>query len=206
MYKGEVFNSVTHLIGAVAALAGLVVLVILASLQADPWKIVSVSLYGYSLFQLYLVSTLYHGLTEGTAKRVFNKLDHAAIYVLIAGTYTPFALVTLRDTWGWWLFAVIWGLALMGLLIDMRPQRGKRYIPMIIYLLMGWLMVVAIMPLYRQIGAGGASLLLAGGVFYTSGLYFYARASAHNAAHGLWHLFVLAGSISHYFAILYYVL
>jgi hemolysin III len=205
MYHGERFNSISHLVGAALALAGVVVLVTLASWKGDPWKIVSFSIYGASLFLLYTLSTLYHSL-RGRAKDIFRKLDHIAIYLLIAGTYTPLALVTLRGAWGWSLFGIIWGLAIVGIIVDSLHKKGSRTIQMVIYLLMGWLIVVAMYPLIQALPRGGLLLLVLGGVFYTSGMIFYAIDDRMKHAHGIWHLFVLAGSISHYLAILLYVL
>ena len=180
--KGERFNGISHLTGAALALAGAVVLVVVAAQSGDVRRVVAFSVYGASLFLLYLVSTLYHSLT-GRAKRVFRVLDHQAIYLLIAGTYTPFTLVTLYGPTGWWLFGVIWALALLGLVIDALPLD----------------------PLLRVLPRAGFYWLLAGGIFYTSGMVFYALDRRYPWMHGVWHLFVLAGSISHYVAILVYV-
>ncbi|MCW8854948.1 MAG: hemolysin III family protein [Gammaproteobacteria bacterium] len=204
MHDGEKLNSITHLIGAVAALAGCVVLVVFASMQGDPWKIVSFSVYGTTLFLLYLFSTLYHGL-EGNAKKVFRRLDHLAIYLLIAGTYTPFTLVTLNGNWGWSIFGTVWGLALTGMIIEFIPQK-KRIVPVIIYLLMGWICLVALKPLLAALPMTGFWWLLTGGLFYTVGIVFYVFDKKVNHFHGVWHLFVLAGSACHYFTVLLYVL
>ncbi len=205
MYYGERFNSISHLIGAALALAGMVVLVVYASEQGDPWKIVSFSIYGATLFLLYSLSTLYHSL-RGRAKQFFQKLDHVAIYLLIAGSYTPLTLVTLRGVWGWTLFGIIWGLAIIGIIVDSLHRQGSRAIPMTLYLLMGWLILVAMYPLSQALPTGGLALLVLGGVFYTGGTVFYALDNKMKHAHGIWHLFVLAGSISHYLVILRYVL
>jgi len=204
MYHGERFNSISHLVGAALALAGLVVLVVFASLQGDLWKIVSFSVYGASLFLLYTISTLYHSL-RGRAKKVFMKLDHIAIYLLIAGTYTPLTLVTLRGFWGWTLFCIIWGLAVVGIIVDSLHKKGSRAIQMAIYLLMGWLILVAMYPLIEALPRTALVLLVLGGIFYTSGITFYILDERMKHAHGIWHLFVLAGSISHYLAVLLYV-
>jgi hemolysin III len=204
MYQGERFNSISHLMGTVLALAGTVALLILAVRQADPWKIVSFSLYGASLFLLYAVSTLYHSL-RNRAKAVFRKLDHLAIYMLIAGTYTPFALVTLRGGWGWSLFGIIWGLAVVGMSVEFLPRRGARILPVVIYLLMGWLVLIALKPLLQALPIIGFVWLVAGGLCYTLGMIFYGLDTRLRHAHGVWHLFVLAGSISHYIAIFFYV-
>ena len=177
----------------------------LAALQGDPWKIVSFSIYGTSLFLLYTLSTLYHSL-RGRAKVFFRKLDHVAIYLLIAGSYTPFTLVTLRGVWGWTLFVIIWGLAIAGIIVDGLHKEGARTLQMVIYLLMGWLILAAIYPLIKALPGGGLVLLVLGGVFYTRGMIFYAVDERMKHAHGIWHLFVLAGSISHYLAVLLYIL
>ncbi len=203
MNNGERFNSISHLIGAVAALAGGTVLVVVAAADGDVWRIVSFSVYGTTLFLLYLVSTLYHGL-DGRAKQVFRRLDHQAIYLLIAGTYTPFALVTLRGPVGWWLFGAIWGIALLGIVLDALPLRGRRIIAVVIYILMGWLVLFALDPLLAAIPRAGFLWLLAGGLFYTFGVLFFALDHWYPWTHAVWHLFVLAGSVSHYFAVLFY--
>jgi hemolysin III len=205
MIKGERFNSISHLVGAALALAGGVVLVVVASRSGDAYRIVSFSVYGATLFLLYLVSTLYHGLPAGRAKRVFRVLDHQAIYLLIAGSYTPFTLVSLDGIVGWWMFGAIWGMAVLGLVLDALPRHGARVLQMIIYFVMGWLIVLAINPLLAALSCAGFIWLLSGGLFYTSGIVFYALDRRHPWMHGIWHLFVLAGSISHYVAILLYV-
>ena len=205
MVKGERFNSISHLIGAALALAGAVVLVVLASGDGDVRRVLSFSIYGTTLFLLYLISTLYHGLPPGRAKRVCRVLDHQAIYLLIAGSYTPFTLVTLEGAVGWWMFGAIWSMAVLGLVLDALPRRGRRVVPVVIYLAMGWLIVLAIDPLLAVLPREGFLWLLTGGVFYSSGVLFYALDHRFPWMHGLWHLFVLAGSVSHYVAILVYV-
>lgn len=205
MIDGEKFNAISHLVGAVLALAGSVVLIVLASLDGDPWRIVSVAIYGLTLLLMYSFSTLYHGL-RGRAKRVFRKLDHQSIYLLIAGSYTPFCLVTLRGAWGWWLFGGIWGLALVGGAQDLWPGRRRHVLSVSIYLVMGWLALAALVPLLRVLGTAGFAWVAAGGLFYTVGIVFYALDKRVIHAHGVWHLFVLAGSAAHYVAILRYVL
>jgi hemolysin III len=199
VYKGERFNSISHLIGAVAALAGLVIVVVAAARQGDPWKIVSFSVYGATLFFLYTVSTLYHSL-RGRAK-----LDHYSIYFLIAGTYTPFALVTLRGGWGWTIFGIIWGLAALGIALEALPQGGNRVLSVVVYVLMGWLVLVALEPLLEALPMTGFWWLLLGGLFYTGGLVFYFLDEKVRHFHGVWHLFVLAGSVCHYLTILFFV-
>jgi len=204
MYKGERLNSISHLLGAVFALAGGAVLITLAAVNGDSLRIISFSVYGFTLFLLYLISTLYHSLT-GPAKRVFQILDHQAIYLLIAGTYTPFTLVGLNGTLGWWMFGVIWGLAAFGIVLDALPRTGPRVLPIIIYLVMGWLCLFALDPILAALPPQGFRWLLAGGIFYTSGIVFYILDHWYPRCHGIWHLFVLAGSISHYFAILLFL-
>jgi hemolysin III len=204
MDREERINTVTHLFGAVLALAGLVVLVVLAGLQGDPWKIVSFSVYGVTLTALYLSSTVYHGM-QGKTKALLQKFDHAAIYLLIAGTYTPFTLVTLRGAWGWSLFGVIWGLAFIGIVQETLLKTKKRILSVVIYLLMGWIVVAAIRPFARALPVPGLAWLVAGGLSYTFGVVFYALDKRIPYGHGIFHLFVLAGSVCHYLAILLYV-
>ena len=204
MIKGERFNGISHLIGAALAIAGAVVLLVVAAQDGAARRLVAFSIYGATLFLLYLISTLYHSL-PGRAKRVFQVLDHQAIYLLIAGTYTPFTLVTLYGPTGWWLFGAIWGLALLGLVIDALPRRGARVVPFVIYFTMGWLVLFALNPLLATLPRAGFYWLLAGGLLYTSGIVFFALDRRFPWMHGVWHLFVLAGSISHYVAILRYV-
>jgi len=205
MYYGEKLNAFTHLGGAVLALLGAVVLVVLAALEGDPWKVVSVSVYGLTLVLLYTFSTLYHGL-RGRAKNVLQRLDHQSIYLLIAGSYTPFCLVTLRGPWGWSLFGVVWGLAVLGGLQEFWARSEARILSVVIYVVMGWAAVVALVPLYRALGSAGFAWVVAGGLCYTVGIVFYALDSRLAHAHGVWHLFVLAGSATHYVAVLRYVL
>jgi len=204
MYHGERLNSSTHLLGTVLAAAGATVLVIVATRQGDPWKIISFSIYGTLLFALYTLSTLYHS-TRGKAKDVFRKLDHCSIYLLIAGTYTPFTLVTLRGAWGWSLFGVIWGLAALGIIQEAWLGKGARILSLVIYVLMGWLGVIAVNPLIAALTPAGFAWLATGGLFYTVGIIFYALDETLRHGHGIWHLFVLAGSASHYLALLLYV-
>jgi len=204
MYYGEKFNAVTHLVGAVLALAGSVVLVMVAALGGDPWKVVSVSIYGLTLVLLYSFSVLYHSL-RGRAKNVLRELDHQSIYLLIAGSYTPFCLVSLRGPWGWSLFGVVWGLAVLGGLQELRPKNEARILSVVIYVLMGWVVLVALVPLLKALGPAGFVWVAAGGLFYTIGIAFYALDTRLAHAHGVWHLFVIAGSVAHYVAILRFV-
>ncbi|QKS29370.1 MAG: hemolysin III family protein [Candidatus Accumulibacter similis] len=205
MYHGEKLNAWTHLLGAVLALVGGVVLIVLAARTGDPWKIVSVSIYGATLVLLYSFSTLYHSF-RGRAKEIFQKLDHQSIYLLIAGSYTPFCLVTLRGPWGWSLLAVVWGLAVVGSVQEFWLKSEARVLSVVIYVVMGWAVLAALLPLLRALGTAGFVWLAVGGVAYTVGIIFYALDSRLPHAHGIWHLFVLAGSAAQYVAILLYVL
>lgn len=206
MKKDEKLNTITHLAGAILAIPALVVLIVYASLQGNPWKIVSFSIYGTTLFLLYFFSTIYHAHNPGRRKRFLQKLDHIAIYLLIAGTYTPLLLVTLRGPWGWSLFGSVWGLAAFGIVVDSLHKKGPRIIPMVLYFLMGWIIIIASAPLIREFDLAGITWLLIGGLFYTGGIYFYAQDKKNERFHGIWHLFVMAGSISHYICVLLYIL
>ena len=204
MYEGERFNSISHLVGAVLALIGAAVLVSLASAGGEATRIVSFSVYGLTLFLLYLFSTLYHSL-RGPAKQVLRVFDHHAIYLLIAGSYTPFCLVALGGATGWWLFGSVWGLALLGIVIDTLRGSGGNLVSVVLYLVMGWLILFALYPIITALPATGFRLLVTGGLFYTVGVICYALDRVRSWCHGVWHLFVLAGSASHYFAILLYL-
>lgn len=203
MLRGERFNSISHLAGAVLAAAGLAMLVTQAALQDDAWKVVGFSIYGSTLFLLYAASACYHGF-RGRAKAVFQRFDHAAIYLLIAGTYTPFALVSLRGAWGWSLFGVVWGFAVVGIVQEFIPKRG-RAISVVLYIVMGWLALIALVPLLRALSPAGVTWLVAGGALYTLGVVFFALDQRLRFGHEIWHLFVLGGSGAHYFAVLRYV-
>jgi hemolysin III len=204
MYYGERFNSISHLVGAALALAGSVLLIVLAARLGDPWKIVSFSIYGAMLVALYAFSTLYHSV-RGRAKDVLRKFDHCSIYLLIAGSYTPFALVSLRGPWGWSLLGTVWGLGLVGILQEIWFAKGARVLSLVIYVLMGWLALVAVEPLWQALTPAGFAWLVGGGIFYTVGIIFYATDHKVRHGHGLWHLFVLAGSICHFVTVLLYV-
>ncbi|PYQ27761.1 MAG: hemolysin III [Acidobacteria bacterium] len=204
MVRGERFNSITHLVGTVLALIGASALVTSAAQHADARTITAVGVYGGMLVILYVSSTLYHSLV-GVAKRVFHVFDHCTIYLLIAGTYTPFMLVTLRGPWGWTLFALVWTLALAGVLKDALLHGRFRWISIVLYMLMGWLVVVAIGPLRHALPAAGIAWLLVGGIAYTVGMIFFALSKRVRYTHGVWHLFVLGGSVCHYVAVYRYV-
>ena len=204
MYHGERFNSISHLAGAGLALAGASVLIVLAALRGDPWKIVSFSIYGVMLVALYVFSTLYHSV-RGRGKNVLRKFDHCTIYLLIAGSYTPFALVSLRGAWGWSLLGVVWSLALIGIVQEIWLAKGARALSLVIYLLMGWLALVAVSPLWAALTPAGFAWLAAGGACYTVGIGFYATDHKLRHGHGCWHLCVLGGSICHFITVLLYV-
>lgn len=202
MYYGERFNSISHLVGASFALVGGVVLVTMAMIDGGIGRIVSYTIYAVTLFVLYLSSTLYHSVS-GSAKEFLQKVDHQAIYLLIAGTYTPFIVLAMDGNSRWKMLAAVWGLAACGMMLDALPRRGARILPVIIYLLMGWFCVLFPDTFLAALPPEGLAWLIAGGVFYTSGVIFFALDSWYPWCHGIWHLFVLAGSISHYIAILY---
>ena len=201
----EIFNSVTCGIGFCLSVAALVILIVSASRGGDAWRIVSVSIYGASLVLLFLFSTLYHSIPSKKAKHVFEILDHCTIYVLIAGTYTPFALVRLHGPGGWSLFGAVWGLAVLGIVFKAIFISRFPVFSAVVYLLMGWLVVIAFRPLLQHLAAAGIGWLLAGGVIYSAGLLFYAWRTLP-FRHTVWHVFVLVGCGCHFVAVLKYVL
>lgn len=205
MYKGERFNSITHLAGSIAAIIGLVMLIVTTSRQGEVLSIFSVTIYGITLVLLYVFSTLNHSL-RGKAKNIFQKLDFLAIYLLIAGTYTPFSLITLREDLGWIIFGLVWGLAILGIMLELFQNKKNRTISIVIYLVMGWVIIIAIKPLIHALGITGFGWLLLGGLFYTFGVFFYVYEERVKHFHGIWHLCVLAGSTIQYFTVFYYVL
>ena len=201
MYKGEFFNSISHLIGATFALIGASVLITLASIEGDLLKIVSYSIYSATLFLLYLSSTLYHSF-QGRTKAIFRRCDYLAIYLLIAGTYTPFTLVAMQSSDGWWLFSIVWSLAAIGMVVENLPIKGPRVIPIIIYLLMGWACAFMLDEIMAVLTPLGFKLLIGGGLVYTVGVIFYILDNWFKHMHQIWHIFVIGGSLCHYFAIL----
>jgi hemolysin III len=205
MHFGERFNSVTHLVGTVLSAAGVATLVTMAAMERDPYKIVSFAVYGAMLLVLYTISTLYHWVRSPRAKAVLQKCDHSAIYLLIAGSYTPFTLVTLRGPWGWSLFGVSWGLAALGIVQELTLGRRTRSVSMVIYVMMGWLALVAIRPLVSALPPAGTAWLLAGGLIYSAGIYFFINDERIRHGHGIWHLFVLGGSLCQFVSIARYV-
>ena len=195
----ELFNSITHGIGLALSVAGFAVLLILAITRGSSWQIVSCAVYGTTLVALYAASTLYHGIPAPTLKRLFRILDHSAIYLLIAGTYTPFLLVNLRGPLGWTLLSVVWTLAIAGILFKLWFVDRLPILSTLVYLSMGWLALIAIKPLIAAVPHSGLAWLLAGGALYSFGVVFYAKKIPY--AHAIWHVFVIAGSICHYVAI-----
>ena len=200
----EIAHGITHGIGAGLSVAGLVVLVILAARRGDVYQIVSFSIYGASLVILYLASTLYHSFQRPRVKQVFRIIDHAAIYLLIAGTYTPFLLVGMRGKLGWTLLVIIWGLAALGVGFKVLFIHRFEKLSVLTYILMGWLSVAMMKELWINIPVGGLIWLAAGGAAYTVGVIFYALKKIPYM-HAVWHLFVLGGSLCHYFAVLLYL-
>ena len=200
----EIAHAVTHGIGILLSVAGLALLVTFASLYGDVWHITSCSIYGATLILLYTASTLYHGIPMPRAKQLLRRFDHAAIFLLIAGTYTPFTLVNLRGGWGWTLFGLVWGIAALGVLLEFFRDKRLKWLSLSLYLGLGWLVMIAIKPLIDSVETGGLVLLLAGGLCYSLGVIFYVwkRMAYH---HAVWHLFVMAGSVLHFFSVFFYV-
>jgi len=201
----EFANSLTHGLGTVLAMAALVIMVVLAAMKGTARHVVGVSIFGACLVLLYATSTVYHALRDPRVKSLFHILDHAAIFLLIAGTYTPYCLATLRGTWGWSLFGVVWGLALVGVTLKAIFGPRLRWLSTLVYIAMGWIVLVALKPLAVSLPAGGLVTLFGGGVFYTAGVVFYAwkRLLYH---HAIWHLFVILGSACHVVSVLFYVI
>ncbi len=200
--KEEIFNSITHGVGVLLSIAALVILVVLAVGKGNTWHVVSFSIFGSTMVLLYLASTLYHSFTKERIKNLFARFDHAAIFLLIAGTYTPFLLTILRGTLGWTLFGIIWGVAIAGVVIRSIYLTRFRKLMVALYVGMGWMFVVAVGPLIKNLPQISIIFLFLGGIFYSVGVVFYMWRNL-KYGHGIWHLFVLAGSIMHFFAVLY---
>ncbi|WP_346863169.1 hemolysin III family protein [uncultured Draconibacterium sp.] len=198
----EIFNSITHGIGTLLSIAALVLLIVFAAIKGNAWHVVSFSIFGTTLVLLYLSSTLYHSFTKEKVKNIFVRFDHAAIFLLIAGTYTPFLLTALRGALGWTLFGIIWSVAIAGVVIRSIYLTRFRKLMVGIYLVMGWLFVVAIGPMMKNLPALSIIFLFLGGLMYSIGVVFYAWRTL-KYGHGIWHLFVLAGSIMHFFSVIY---
>jgi hemolysin III len=201
----EIAHAITHGLGLLLSVAACSVMVILASQRGNVWHITGVAIFGATLIVLYAASTLYHALTHTKAKRIFKFLDYSAIYLLIAGTYTPFTLVTLRGGWGWSLFGVAWGLAITGAVLEVVTKRKYKWLSMAFYLGMGWLIVVAIKPLYAALDTRGLVLMAVGGAAYTGGAALYALGK-FKYHHAIWHVLVLVGSFCHFLAVMYTVI
>jgi hemolysin III len=201
----ELANTLTHGIGLLLVLVAVPFLIVLAATRATVWHVVAVSIYGASLITLYAASTIYHWVRHAPAKRILQIIDHSAIYLLIAGTYTPFMLVNLRGGWGWTLLALIWAIALLGITWKLLSKEHHMVLSTILYIAMGWLVVIAARPLFRAVPPGGLGWLLAGGLAYTLGVVFFSS-SRFRFNHAIWHLFVLLGSACHYVAVIHYVL
>lgn len=203
--KEEVANAITHGIGAALSVAALVILIVFAALKGTPWHVVSFTVYGVSMLLLYISSTLVHGFRDGKAKDLFEIFDHSAIYLFIAGTYTPLMLIVVKGTLGWSIFGIVWGIAILGCAFKAYFVKKFLFMSTIFYILMGWLIVIAWEPLTTNMASGGIILLAIGGLMYTLGTVFYVW-RGFPFHHAVWHLFVLAGSILHFFMILFYVL
>ena len=201
----EIFSSVTHGVGTLLAVAGTVVLIVAAAVYGDALTVVSTAVFGASMIVLYCMSTLYHAITNPKAKRFFRVMDHNTIFFLIAGTYTPITLTILRGTLGWVLFGVIWGAAVVGIVLNSIDLEKFRKPSVVCYIAMGWVIVIAIRPLLQKMDAACLWLLVAGGVFYTVGVIFYAIKKVRYF-HPVWHIFVLLGSVCHYLSILFAIL
>jgi hemolysin III len=209
--KGEeIFNGVTHIVGAVFGLVVLIVGVVFASLYGDAYAIVAMVIYGLSMIILYTASSIYHFLRPNRAKRLFRIFDHCTIFLLIAGTYTPYCLIALRESgaWGWTLFGVIWGFAILGIIFNAVNMHNKiiKRLSMIAYIAMGWCAVIAIVPIVKVLPWAGLGLLVGGGVVYTIGAVLYVIGKRKKYMHSVWHIFVLLGSILHFFSILFFVI
>ncbi len=205
MYAGERFNCITHIAGSVLSIVAAVFAIrAVVTHGREGAAITAVAIYSAMLIVLYLSSTLYHSL-RGKAKKVFHVFDHCAIYLLIAGTYTPLTLITLRGRWGWWLFGIVWTLAIAGVLKDTLLHGRYRVISVVLYVLMGWLVIVAIKPLRMAMPADGIAWIAAGGAVYTAGIIFFALSKRVAHMHGIWHLCVIGGSACHYVAVMRYV-
>lgn len=198
--RDEIASALTHGVGAAAALAGGAVLITLAALHGDAWQLGAAIVFGVTLLLLYIASTLYHAIQHPVAKARLKVFDHCAIYLLIAGTYTPFTLIGLRGPWGWGLFTAIWTLAVAGVIFKLFYTGRFKLLSTLIYIVMGWLVIVAAKPLLASLDGWTLSWLLAGGIFYTLGTYFYHRESIRYS-HAIWHLFVIAGSVCHFVAV-----
>ena len=197
----EIFNAVSHGIGALLSIAGMIILIVIAARNHDPWAVVASSIYGASLIVLYSMSTLYHAIDSSRAKAFFRVMDHNTIFFLIAGTYTPVTLVPLRGWLGWVLFGIVWGAAIIGIILNSIDLEKFRKPSVVCYIAMGWVIIFAVKPLMDAMNSTSLWLLIGGGVFYTVGVIFYAIKKVRYF-HSIWHIFTLLGSVCHYFSIL----
>lgn len=200
----EIANSISHGIGLAVAVVGTIFLILRATRHGDTGFTVGASVFCATIIILYLTSTLYHALPTGKAKRVFRIIEHSAIFLLIAGTYTPFTLGVLRGAWGWTLFGLIWGIAAIGVVLKMYYQSAHMRLSTGLYLAMGWVILIAADPLFDRVPTEGLLWLLAGGLSYTAGVFFFAIDSRLRYGHLIWHLFVISGTLCHYFAVYWY--
>jgi hemolysin III len=199
--KEEIISAITHGIGALLAIAGLVILVVFSSLEGTPWHKTSFAVFGSALVLVYTISTLYHGFSGSRLKTLFRKFDHMAIFLLIAGTYTPFCLTVLNGWIGWTLFGLVWACAVAGIILKVFSTGRYEVLSTSLYVAMGWLVVLFIKPLYSAISIESFILLITGGAFYSIGVFFFAKDRV-KYFHGIWHMFVLAGSVFHFFSVL----
>lgn len=199
--REEIANAITHGLGALLSIAGLVLLVVFAAINGNAWHVVSFSIFGATLVNLYVASALYHSFTHQKTKHLFRKFDHMSIYLLIAGTYTPFCLVALNGWVGWTIFGIIWTCTILGIVLKSFHTGKSAKLSTALYIIMGWMGVLAIKPLYDAMSLNSFILLLVGGVFYTAGTYFFVKDNIPYF-HSIWHLFVLGGSIAHFFSIM----
>lgn len=202
----ELLNSISHGVGAIFGIVATVLCLVKAANSGDPWRIVSSAIFGVTVLLLYLMSCLYHALKVNKAKRVFRVIDHCTIFLLIAGTYTPFTLVTLRGTIGWWLFGIVWGMAILGITLNAVNLKKFSRVSVACYLVMGWAILAAFQPLAEALAPGGISLLIWGGVAYTVGAILYGIGAKVKYFHSVFHFFCLAGTVLHFFAVYLYVL
>ncbi len=205
MIEEELANCITHGVGLILSVAGLAGLIAVAALQGTAWHIVGCTVYGTSLVLVYMASTLYHSATMPRTKRMLRTMDHVAIYLLIAGTYTPFTLINLRGPWGWTLFGIVWALAVMGIAFKFTFGHRHDRFSLAVYLIMGWVCLIAAKPIVQVVPSGALLLLLGGGLAYTAGTVFYANDKSFRYFHAIWHVFVLVGSLLHFCAVLFYV-
>lgn len=204
-FKEEIANTTTHGLGVLLSVTALVLLIVFSALNGNSWHIVSTAIFGTSMIVLYTASMLYHLVTTPKLKKLFRTLDHSSIFLLIAGTYTPFTLVNLRGGLGWTLFGLVWSIAIVGACLETITKQKYQKLSLSLYLGMGWLVIVAIKPILHNVEPGGIVLLVSGGLCYTLGVIFYVwKSLIYN--HAIWHMFVLAGTIFHFFSVFFYVI